>query len=311
MGAGNQAGRIPRIAGLPEYYSTKQLHSYLNGTRRDAAMEAIARSLTPEDMAVVTAYFAQVSAPVVRSPMPTAPAGASALGSQLAEIGSSELGVQACNSCHGPGGAGEPPAIPQLAGQDAYYMISTLNAWKSGIRRNDAGGQMTVISRALTPDAIVAVARHYASLPPPPPLPVEAVRPLPPPEERIAAVDAPVVAVQATPASAAVEVPRLSPMEWNAADPAQGQRILLSGEHGCTGCHTIPGVRGANGIAGPPLHGMAGRAFIAGQLPNRADALVAFLLDPPAFLPNTGMPDTGLTREEALHVAAYLNTLER
>lgn len=311
MGAGNQAGGIPRIAGLTQYYSTKQLRSYLDGTRQNAQMEAIARSLSEEDIAVVTAYFAQVDAPAVRAPIPTAPVESNALGRQLAEIGSSNLGVQACNSCHGPGGAGEPPAIPQLAGQDAYYMITTLNAWQAGIRRNDAGAQMTMIARALTPEAIVAVARHYARLPPPPPIPLNQVSPLPSPAERLAALKDRVVAVEAAPATAAITAPRLSPLEWNAADPARGQRILLSAQHGCTGCHTIPGVRGANGIAGPSLAGMARRAFIAGQLPNRADILVAFLQDPPALVPDTGMPNTGLTREEALHVAAYLNTLER
>ncbi len=64
-------------------------------------------------------------------------------------------------------------------------------------------------------------------------------------------------------------------------------------------------------MVGPSLGGMARRGFIAGQLPNRTDVLVAFMLDPPALVPRTGMPSTGLTREEALHIAAYLYTLGR
>mgnify|MGYP003287333791 CR=1 FL=1 len=65
-----------------------------------------------------------------------------------------------------------------------------------------------------------------------------------------------------------------------------------------------------NGVVGPPLGGIARRTFIAGQLPNRPEVLVAFLRDPPALVPSTGMPDTGVTREEARQIAAYLYTLE-
>ena len=111
--------------------------------------------------------------------------------------------------------------------------------------------------------------------------------------------------------SAIAETRRLPAADLRTASPVRGQAILASGVHGCAACHSIPGVRGANGVVGPPLGSMAQRGFIAGQLPNRPDVLVAFLLDPPALVPSTGMPDTGLTREEALHIAAYLNTLER
>jgi cytochrome c1 len=37
---------------------------------------------------------------------------------------------------------------------------------------------------------------------------------------------------------------------------------------------------------------------------------VAFLQDPPALVPNTGMPNVGLTLEEARDIAAFLATLE-
>jgi cytochrome c2 len=93
-------------------------------------------------------------------------------------------------------------------------------------------------------------------------------------------------------------------------DSARGRAIVASGVHGCTACHTVPGIRAARGVVGPPLDRLAQRAFIAGRLPNTPGVLVAFLEDPPALVPNTGMPDVGLTPEEARHVAAYLYTLE-
>jgi cytochrome c2 len=93
-------------------------------------------------------------------------------------------------------------------------------------------------------------------------------------------------------------------------DPARGQAILASGIHGCPACHAIPGVDTIKGVVGPPLAGLARRGSIAGQLPNRPGVLIAFLQDPPALVPETGMPDVGLTNEQARHVAAYLYTLE-
>jgi cytochrome c2 len=93
-------------------------------------------------------------------------------------------------------------------------------------------------------------------------------------------------------------------------DPARGRAIIASGVHGCTACHSIPGIRAPRGVVGPPLGGMARRGFIAGQLPNTPDVLVAFLQNPPALVPGTGMPDVRLSLEEAGHIAAFLYTLE-
>lgn len=56
---------------------------------------------------------------------------------------------------------------------------------------------------------------------------------------------------------------------------------------------------------------MAQRGFIAGQLPNKPGVMVAFLQNPPALVPATGMPNVGLTAEEAKHIAAYLYTLKQ
>ena len=89
----------------------------------------------------------------------------------------------------------------------------------------------------------------------------------------------------------------------------RGAALVASGAGGCTACHAIPDMRAPGGVVGPPLTGIAGRAFIAGQLPNKPDVLVAFLQDPPALVPATGMPDVRLSLDEARDIAAYLYTL--
>ena len=90
-------------------------------------------------------------------------------------------------------------------------------------------------------------------------------------------------------------------------EPEAG-RALIAG-YGCTACHLIPGVATPTGTVGPSLGGFGGRAYIAGQLPNRPALLTAWLRDPPAIAPGTAMPALGLTEPEARHVAAYLYTL--
>lgn len=93
-------------------------------------------------------------------------------------------------------------------------------------------------------------------------------------------------------------------------DAARGRAILESRVHGCGACHHIPGVASARGVMGPSLAGMARRSFVAGVLPHQPAQLVAFLQDPPALIPWTGMPNVGLSRADASHVAAFLYTLE-
>ncbi|MBV9355223.1 MAG: c-type cytochrome [Chloroflexi bacterium] len=89
-----------------------------------------------------------------------------------------------------------------------------------------------------------------------------------------------------------------------------GQQIIATKP--CVGCHTIPGVAGANGTVGPNLAGVAGRSTIAGgAVPNNGPAdLKAWVENAPGVKPGTAMPNEGLTDDEATKVAAYLETLK-
>jgi cytochrome c len=100
---------------------------------------------------------------------------------------------------------------------------------------------------------------------------------------------------------------RLSPAMEPNGDPKQGA-ILLSA-HGCGGCHTIPGVSGANGTIGPPLTGYARRVYVAGKLPNQLDNLMRWIRDPQSIEPGTVMPNLPVNEAEARAMAAYLYTL--
>jgi cytochrome c2 len=98
------------------------------------------------------------------------------------------------------------------------------------------------------------------------------------------------------------------PKKVSGGDPAQGQRLMA--HYQCTACHAIPEVPGAVGDAGPPLAQFGRRSYIAGGIPNTADNLTRWLDNPPAMKPGTGMPDLGVSPQEARHMAAYLFTLQ-
>lgn len=85
----------------------------------------------------------------------------------------------------------------------------------------------------------------------------------------------------------------------------------LIDEYGCGSCHQIPGVAGADAVVAPPLHDFGRRAYIAGRLPNNADNLIAWIIDPQAIEPGTAMPDLDVSEEDARHIAAYLLSLGR
>lgn len=79
---------------------------------------------------------------------------------------------------------------------------------------------------------------------------------------------------------------------------------------GCGSCHITPGIRGANGLVGPPLDHMSRRIFIAGLLRNAPDDMVRWIMDPQDVVRGNAMPEIGLSDGQARDIAAYLATLQ-
>ncbi|TFW31518.1 c-type cytochrome [Massilia horti] len=167
QGEGNAAAGFPRIAGQSAYYLGKQLTAYADGTRQNAVMGPIAKAMSAQQKRDVSAYYAELKGPVLTAP--AAPPGAGATRAlQLATVGDSAKRVQACSNCHGPGGIGEPPAYPFLAGQHASYLTAAMAAWKNGTRKTDPSGQMPHIAMALSDADIQALSAFFSARPPPP-----------------------------------------------------------------------------------------------------------------------------------------------
>jgi cytochrome c len=90
-------------------------------------------------------------------------------------------------------------------------------------------------------------------------------------------------------------------------DPARGRLMLR--KYGCQACHTIPGVVGTDATVGPPLAGIASRTYIGGVIPNAPANMVRWIEDPKQIDSMSAMPNVGVTRSDARHIAAYLYTL--
>ena len=84
--------------------------------------------------------------------------------------------------------------------------------------------------------------------------------------------------------------------------------IMLA--NGCAGCHTIPGVPGAQGQVGPRLDAtLSSRRYLAGVLPNSKENMIRWLRASRRMVPHTTMPSTGISEQQARDVAAYLYAL--
>jgi cytochrome c553 len=170
QGEGNAAGGFPRIAGQSAAYLGKQLGAYANGARVNPIMQPIAKAMNAEQIRDVSAYYASLGdAPGAVATGGAKPAAAgSDRGRTLSSIGDSAKGVQACANCHGPGGVGNQPAYPYLAGQHANYLTAAMAAWKNGARKTDSSGQMTHIAVALADADVAALSAYFGAQPAPP-----------------------------------------------------------------------------------------------------------------------------------------------
>src|SRR3954447_21354962 len=91
-------------------------------------------------------------------------------------------------------------------------------------------------------------------------------------------------------------------------DPHRGKSAITA--YGCGTCHTVPGVRGADALVGPPLTSMAERGYIGGVMKNTPANMIQWIQDPPAVDPMTAMPKLNVSDADAMDIASYLYTVK-
>lgn len=157
-GGSDGSGAFPRIAGQSAHYLAGELRDFTTGARSNAIMTPISKALAQDDIADLSAYYAAVESPFL--PLSDPDPALVKRGEQLARVGDAKQGLQACDNCHGPGGVGEPPTIPYLAGQYAHYTGFELRMWQQGFRKNSLEG-MAIIAKQLNAQDIAAVAAYF------------------------------------------------------------------------------------------------------------------------------------------------------
>lgn len=162
---GNSATAVnPNIAAQPAEYITLQLSHFKAGLRVNPVMQAMAATLTPEEMTAVGVYFSR------QKPKGLAAKDAALVtaGQKLFRGGDTATGVPACAACHAPNGAGMAKNYPRLAGQYTDYTYAQLKAFKAGERGADKDGKdvngaiMVAIAAKMT-DAQMKAAAAYTS----------------------------------------------------------------------------------------------------------------------------------------------------
>ncbi len=90
-------------------------------------------------------------------------------------------------------------------------------------------------------------------------------------------------------------------------DPVHGAAAIA--QYGCGTCHWIPGIPGADGMAGPALSNLSQRSILAGHLPNNPENLIGWIEHPQHMKPGNGMPELGVSDADARDIATYLYSL--
>jgi cytochrome c553 len=153
-------GLAPSLAGQYALYIAKQLRNFQSGLRTHQIMSAIAATVSDDDLADITAYFA--SRPKMKG------AGSdNKLGKELFLHGDMSRMMVACVNCHGVNGKGKTPTnpvFPVIGGQQKDYLRGQLINFRDGDRGNSPGGVMNIITQKLTDQELDALADYLSGL---------------------------------------------------------------------------------------------------------------------------------------------------
>jgi cytochrome c553 len=151
----------PKLAGQYSAYIAKQVRNYQAGTRTHQIMNAMAATLTDEELVDIGNYFAS------RTMMKGDGSGDNPVGKNLYLRGDIKRMVVACVNCHGVNGKGLTPntsMFPVLGGQHKAYLRGQLVNFREGVRSNSPSAIMNKIAKSLTDAELDALASYISGL---------------------------------------------------------------------------------------------------------------------------------------------------
>jgi cytochrome c553 len=141
---------MPSLVGLDPKYLVAAMKAYKGGQRKNDMMKPMLASVTDAAMNNIALYYGLQKPARAQTPV----AGNKAAG---------ETAAAGCAGCHGSDGVSGTPTTPSLAGQDATYLTSALQAYKLGARSDET---MKGLAASLDDNAVKNVAAFYAGLEP-------------------------------------------------------------------------------------------------------------------------------------------------
>ncbi len=153
-------GLIPSLAGQYGKYITKELRNYQSGERSHQIMNAMAATISDDDLDDISAYFAS-------QPKMKGNGEVNEIGKKLFLRGDLSRTILACYTCHGVNGKGltpNTPMFPIVGGQQKEYLRLQLLNFKTGDRTNSPNGIMITIAKKLTEAELDALAIYISGL---------------------------------------------------------------------------------------------------------------------------------------------------
>jgi len=149
---------VPKLAGQYAVYIAKELRNYQAGVRTHQIMNAMAGTISDDDLADIAAYFAsQTKMKGGGSDNP--------IGKKIFQKGNIGKMVLGCINCHGVNGKGLTPntsLFPVIGGQQKEYVRGQLINFRKGDRTNSPNAIMNKITKNLTDAEIDGLAEYVS-----------------------------------------------------------------------------------------------------------------------------------------------------
>ena len=166
----SQKPGVPSLVGFETKYFVETLKAYKEGDRKvddkNKDMTKSLEAMSDKDLLNVATYIGLQKDSLTRAQTP--------IEGNAAAITKDKL--TACVKCHGEDGIGTSAASPSIAGQDATYMLTSLQSYKDGTRDDDVMGPR---AKKLADAEMKDFVAYYAGLTP---KPANVAKPLKPAE---------------------------------------------------------------------------------------------------------------------------------
>jgi len=152
--------KVPKISGQSAKYIASALNAYKKGDRKHPTMRGIAASLTDQDIADLSAFYAASGVVEGTAALAAAPAAAG----HAAEL----VAKGNCTSCHGASfSAPIDPTYPRIAGQHDDYLFVALKSYKndSSAQVGRANAIMGGVAKQFSNAELKELAAYVGSLP--------------------------------------------------------------------------------------------------------------------------------------------------